>query len=288
MPRNLAVQLDQAPVEDIDLVSLQYYMYSDYAWIVDFSFSAIIVYTLTEMYYKVAPHRVEFNISILWCLLALMFCLRVLAAQTWVYIRTDDGGERVLLVTFTFAFLVFAMGVLVTDHIIEFGLEEGYKNFSEGEIVFLENQGIESSGPVSYLTFKVFLVILSVVIGALLTFPGIRMAKLHLDTLKYSQGQRLMQLMLQINYLLPLSVILMWVKPVGRNLFCGKGFGTARAIMYEDQFDGFRLILIVVMCILRLVFMPMFLQSHLNLAHEKIEKMKKESGRISNAISDYM
>ncbi|GFR63065.1 transmembrane protein 161B-like [Elysia marginata] len=280
IPRNLGVQLDQAQVEDVDLVPLQYY--SDYTWLMDFSISAVIIYVLTEVYYILAPHRVEFNISILWCLLALTFCVRVLASQAWVYMRTEEGGERILLITFTFFFLVFAMGVLVIgDHIIEFGLEEGYKNFSDGASQFLQKQGITSQGPVSF-SFKVFLVIFGTLTAALLTFPGIRMAKLHLDTLKYTQGSKILQLLLQINYLLPLFIVLMWVKPVGRDLFCGKGIVSLRALMYEDQFDGFRLILILVMCILRLALMPLFMQSHLNLAHEKIEKMKKESGRISN------
>ena len=282
IPRNLGIELDQAQVEDVDLVPLQYY--SDYTWLMDFSISAIIIYVLTEIYYILAPHRVEFNVSILWCLLALAFCVRVLISQAWVYMRTEEGGERVLLITFTFFFLVFAMGVLVIgDHIIEFGLEEGYRNFSDGAVQFLQKQGIASQGPVSFMTFKAILVIFGTVTAALLTFPGIRMAKLHLDTLKYTQGRRFLQLLLQINYLLPLFIVLMWVKPVGRDLFCGKGFASVRALLYEDQFDGFRLILILVMCALRLMLMPLFMQSHLNLAHEKVEKMKKESGRISNA-----
>ena len=281
LPRNIGIQLDQAQVEDVDLVPLQYY--SDYTWLMDFSISAVIVYVLTEIYYILAPHRVEFNVSILWCLLALAFCVRVLASQAWVYMRTEEGGERVLLITFTFFFLVFAMGVLVTgDHMIEFGLEEGYRNFSDGASQFLQKQGIASQGPVSFMTFKAFLVFFGTVTASLLTFPGIRMAKLHLDTLKYTQGRKILQLLLQVNYLLPLFIVLMWVRPLGRNLFCGRGFGSARPLLYEDQFDGFRLLLILVMCMLRLVLMPLFMQSHLNLAFEKVEKMKKESGRISN------
>ncbi|GFN80864.1 transmembrane protein 161b-like [Plakobranchus ocellatus] len=281
VPRNLGIQLDQARVEDIDLVTLQYY--SEYTWLMDFSISAVTIYVLTEIYYILAPHRVEFNVSVLWCLLAIVFCIKVLANQAWVYMRTEEGGERVLLITFTFFFLVFAMGVLVVgDHVIEFGLEEGYMNFSNGALHFLEKQGIASQGPLSFVTFKAILVIFSTLTAALFTFPGIRIAKLHLDSLKYAQDRKVLQLLLQINYLLPLFIVLMWVKPVGRDLFCGRGFATARAIMYEDQFDGFRLVLILAMCMLRLLLMPLFMQSHLNLAHEKIEKMKKESGRINN------
>ncbi|XP_012941495.1 transmembrane protein 161B [Aplysia californica] len=279
--RNIPLQLDQAPVEDIDLVPLQYY--SEYTWLMDFSLCALIIYVLTEIYYVVSPHRIELNLSVLWCLLAIAFCLRLLASQAWIYMRTQEGGERVLLVTFTFFYLVFAMGVLVVgENIIEFGLEEAYDNFSGNALVFLEKQGVTSHGPMSFMTYKAVLAFLGMVIGGLLTFPGLRMAKLHLDTLKYTQGRGLLQLLLQINYILPLVVALLWVKPIGRDLLCGKHFTYARAVIYEDQFEGLRFIIILVTCALRLVLMPLFLQSHLNLAHEKVENMKKESGRIGN------
>ncbi|KAH9504683.1 hypothetical protein Btru_062567 [Bulinus truncatus] len=281
VPRNLPIQLDQAPVEDIDLVSLQYY--SEYTWLMDFSLCAFIVYVLTEVYYVISPHRIEFNLSVLWCLLAIAFCVRILASQAWLYMRTEEGGERVLLFTFTFFFLVFAMGVLVVgDNIIEFGIEEGYKNFSLNAIEFLEKQGASSHGPVSFLTFKIVLAFLGMLVGGLLTFPGLRFSRLHQDSLKYTQGRKVLQMIIQINYLLPLVVILLWLKPVGRDLLCGKTIKFGRAVFYDDQFDGFRLHILLLFCGLRLLLMPIFLQSHLNLAYEKVENMKKESGRITN------
>lgn len=38
-------------------------------------------------------------------------------------------------------------------------------------------------GPVSKLTFKLFLAVLCSLIGAFLTFPGLRLAQMHLDAL---------------------------------------------------------------------------------------------------------
>lgn len=40
-----------------------------------------------------------------------------------------------------------------------------------------------SRGPVSKLTFKLFLAVLCSLIGAFLTFPGLRLAQMHLDAL---------------------------------------------------------------------------------------------------------
>jgi hypothetical protein len=74
-----------------------------------------------------------------------------------------------MCVTFGFFFLVFAMGILVVDEkILEFGLVDGYNNFSEGAESFLKQQGINSQGPISLMTFKIILAIICSVSGALL------------------------------------------------------------------------------------------------------------------------
>ena len=274
-------QLSVYQVEDIDLVPLQYY--SEYTWLMDFSLCAAIIYAMTEVYFLISPHRIELNLSLLWCLLSIAFGLRVLLSQAWVYMRTEEGGERMLLVTFTFFFLVVAMGSLVMgDHIIELGIEKGYDNFSGNALKFLENQGVTSHGPMSFLTYRIVLSFIGMLLGGLLTFPGLRFAKLHLDTLKYSEGRLVIKFLLQVNYFLPLLGSLLYLKPLGRDLLCGKHFISARALIYDDQFDGLRFIIILLCCVLRISLMPLFLQSHLNLAFEKVEKLKKETGRIGN------
>lgn len=52
--------------------------------------------------------------------------------------------------------------------------------------------------------------------------------------------------------------------------------------MTSDAFDSMRLIAIIVVVLLKLSFMPMYFQSYLNLAEQRLEKQKKESGRITN------
>lgn len=52
--------------------------------------------------------------------------------------------------------------------------------------------------------------------------------------------------------------------------------------MSSDMFDILRIVLILVVSVMRLGMMPYYLQSYLNLAYEKVEAQKKESGRISN------
>lgn len=50
----------------------------------------------------------------------------------------------------------------------------------------------------------------------------------------------------------------------------------------EKGYSNLRYILLLSFCVLRLSLVWRHLQSYLDMAHERIEKMKKETGRISN------
>ncbi|XP_045197951.2 transmembrane protein 161B-like [Mercenaria mercenaria] len=280
IPRSTPISLDTTKVEAIDLIHLHYY--EEYLWIVDFALSAVIVYTLTEIYYMFG-HANEMNISIIWCLLAIGFCTRILISQTVAYFKAEDGGERILIVTFGFFCLVLAMGVLVVDeNVLEFGLGAGYKNFSDGATLLLQKEGVESAGPVHFLTFKIILAFVCAIIGALMTFPGLRMSKLHLDSLKYSKENPAKQILLHLNFILPYVILFLWIKPIGRDILCGLNWRITTKVFSESVFDNFRIVTFAVMCILRLMLLPTHVQSHLNSAYEKVESIRKESGRISN------
>ena len=47
VPRNLDIQLETTKVTDTEVIQLRYY--TEYQWLVDFAFHAILVYTLTEV-----------------------------------------------------------------------------------------------------------------------------------------------------------------------------------------------------------------------------------------------
>ncbi|KAK3098521.1 hypothetical protein FSP39_020286 [Pinctada imbricata] len=280
VPRSIDIDLDTAKVELSDLVHLRYF--PDYQWLMDFCVSAFIVYILTEIYYALGP-RTELNMSMLWCLLAVGFCLRILFQQTSMYFTTKgDGWEMILCFLFGFFFLVSAMGILVVDEsILEFGLESGYKNFSEGAQAFLKLQGIESQGPVSLLTFKIILALLSALVGALLTFPGLRYGRLHISALKYSQENYFKQVILHLNFILPVVILFLWVKPIARQVICATHWKSKYKVLGEAEFESIRILLFSFLLIIRLLLMPMHLQGYLNMAYENIENMRKESGRIS-------
>uniref|UniRef100_A0A8C7CG57 Transmembrane protein 161B n=2 Tax=Oncorhynchus TaxID=8016 RepID=A0A8C7CG57_ONCKI len=242
IPKDIDLQLETKCITEVDTLALHYF--PEFQWLVDFTVAATVVYLITELYYTVAQPSGEMNISVVWCLLVLAFVIKTLFSLTAFYFKLEEGGERSLCITFAFFFFVKAMAILiVTENYLEFGLETGFANFSESATHFLENQGLESQGPISKLTFKLILALLCSLIGAFLTFPGLRLAQMHLDALNLT---------------------------------------TAKVTqMTEETYDTLRLWTILLLCVLRLAMMRHHLQAYLSLAQKGVEQMKKEAGRIS-------
>ncbi|XP_059132489.1 transmembrane protein 161B isoform X3 [Peromyscus eremicus] len=253
IPKDIDLHLETKSVTEVDTLALHYF--PEYQWLVDFTVAATVVYLVTEVYYSFMKPTQEMNISLVWCLLVLSFAIKVLFSLTTHYFKVEDGGERSVCVTFGFFFFVKAMAVLiVTENYLEFGLETGFTNFSDSAMQFLEKQGLESQGPVSKLTFKFFLAIFCSLIGAFLTFPGLRLAQMHLDALNLAT-EKITQTLLHINFLAPLFMVLLWVKPITKDYIMNPPLGKESV--------------------------PFHLQAYLNLAQKCVDQMKKEAGRIS-------
>uniref|UniRef100_A0A8C3ARJ2 Transmembrane protein 161B n=1 Tax=Cyclopterus lumpus TaxID=8103 RepID=A0A8C3ARJ2_CYCLU len=280
VPKDIDLQLETKCIAEVDTLALHYF--PEFQWLVDFTVAATLVYLITELYYSVAQPSGEMNISVVWCLLVLAFVLKTLFSITAHYFKLEEGGERSLCITFAFFFFVKAMAILiVTENYLEFGLETGFANFSDSALQFLEHQGLESQGPISKLTFKLILALLCSLIGAFLTFPGLRLAQMHLDALNLTTA-KFTQTLLHINFLSPLIMVLLWVKPLTKDYIMNPTLEKENVpLMTEDTYDTLRLWAIILMCMLRLAMMRHHMQAYLNLAQKGVDQMKKEAGRIS-------
>lgn len=280
LPKTVPVQLEMAPIKPVDLLPLHFY--TEYQWLMDFCICGLFIYCATELYYALFHPVNELNLSMLWCTVMLGFTLRVMFSITSIYFRTEEGGERMLCVMFGFFFLVLAMAVLIVDEeMLEFGLLPAYQNFSTSAVRFLEGQGFESAGPVSLLTVRIVLAIFCALLGAFFTFPGLRLAKMHTDALKYTSGRPFLQLLLHINLITPLLISLLWVRPLFREYLVKREIN-GRVLLSDDTFDIARLGIIFVFCIFRFCLTWQHLQAHLNMAYDKVANLKKEAGRISS------
>lgn len=283
VPKSLDIQLEAAKVQPIDVMPMKFY--SEFQWLVDFAFCALFIYVATEAYYALVQPRNEYNLSMMWAVLVIGFCLKVLYSLTAMYFNKDGDGEWVICVVLGVFFLVFAMVILVVnDEILEFELDAAYRNFSAGAKEMLAKQGIDSEGPASLLTFRIMLAIIAALLGSFLSFPGLRLAKMHLDSLKYARERPFLQLLLYTNMVFPLLLSIMWVRPVIREqlVYTQSNSNSSTYLIKPQTFEAARIIAVIFFCVLRFCLTWTHLQSHLNMACAKMEELKKEAGRISS------
>lgn len=55
------------------------------------------------------------------------------------------------------------------------------------------------------------------VLGSLFTFPGLRMAKMHWDSLRYCRENKFLQILLNISFVLPFILVILWIRPISRD-----------------------------------------------------------------------
>nr|XP_054751774.1 transmembrane protein 161B-like [Lytechinus pictus] len=286
VPKSIDIDLGTETLQPPHLLTIRFY--GEFKWLLDFIVMATIVYTVTEAYYALVDTKGDLNLSLIWMVMGVFFTLHVLFSLTSLYFKSDDAGEMALCVTFGFLFLVVAMAVIVIDEkYLEFGVDDAYDDFLEGANEHLAYSELESQGPMSRTTFEFLLAFVAALLGAFMTFPGLRLAKMHIDALKYNAHLPYMQILLHTSFLFPLLISLLWVKPIARDYVRSPTLGkkvnvSGDALMSDETFDIVRVSFIPVFAVLRLALMTQHLQAYLNMAHERIEQMKKEAGRISS------
>ena len=211
VPRNISVPLSAQEVQTLDVIQLPYY--AELQWLIDFGVYALIIYLFTEIYYFLVPNNNEYNLSLIWCSLVVAFSLYVISLEyqsidvllyyrkilfsiTRLYFKSDESiGERSLCIVSGSLFFLAAMIVLIADeNLLEFGLEPAYRSFNESAFKLLEAHSLleTASGPSSLLMLKFWLAVWCGLIGAFFIFPGMRVAKMHLDALTYASGNYLL------------------------------------------------------------------------------------------------
>ncbi|KAM4809208.1 transmembrane protein 161A [Rhinophrynus dorsalis] len=281
VPRDIDLHLDTKPITTIDALVLRYFL--EYQWFIDFALYSTIIYLFTEGYYCLVDAENEFNIGILWCLMTIIFSVKVLFTVMKHYFRSEEGGERSVCLTFAFLFLIIAMIVMVVrEEYLEFGLEPGLASIFHNLELFLDRQGWQLSVPVAKLAFKISLVSVCSFLGACLTFPGLRLAQTHLDALKMAADRPMLQLLLHASFLPPVIVVVLWIRPITRDFLLNAPMGKESVqLMSNSAYNTFRLWIIVIMSLLRLSLTRFHLQAYLRLADCWVDQMKREAGRIS-------
>ncbi|XP_035140606.1 transmembrane protein 161A isoform X2 [Callithrix jacchus] len=310
VPRDAPFQLETCPLTTVDALVLRFFL--EYQWFVDFAVYSGGVYLFTEAYYYVLGPAKETNIAVFWCLLTVAFSIKAFLTVTRLYFSSEEGGERSVCLTFAFLFLLLAMLVqVVREETLELGLEPGDLSLTPwllcdffvfgvlqfDSIVSRPGQhdpelgatseearlglGVSPGLPVAKLAIRVGLAVVGSVLGAFLTFPGLRLAQTHRDALTMSEDRPMLQFLLHTSFLSPLFILWLWTKPIARDFLHQPPFGeTPFSLLSDSAFDSGRLWLLVVLCLLRLAVTRPHLQAYLCLAKARVEQLRREAGRI--------
>ncbi|XP_063084094.1 transmembrane protein 161A isoform X2 [Cavia porcellus] len=278
VPRDVPLQLETCPLTQVDTVVLRFFL--EYQWFVDFSVYAGGVYLFTEAYFYLLGPR-EANISVFWCLLIVAFSIKVLATLTQLYFSVQ-GGERAVCCASAFLFLLLAMLVqAVREDVLELGLEPGLASVTQNLEPLLKQLGWDWALPVATVVIRVGLAMVGSVLGAFLTFPGLRLAQTHRDALTMAEDRPLLQFLLHTSFLSPLFALWLWTKPIARDFLRQEPAGASpRGLLSDSAFDSLRLWVLVVLCLLRLVVTRPHLQAYLCLAKARVEQLRKEAGQV--------
>uniref|UniRef100_A0AC11D4C0 Transmembrane protein 161A n=1 Tax=Ovis aries TaxID=9940 RepID=A0AC11D4C0_SHEEP len=157
----------------------------------------------------------------------------------------------------------------------------GLDSMSQNLEPLLKMQGWDWALPLVKLAIRVGLAVVGSMLGAFLTFPGLRLAQTHHDALTMSEDRPMLQLLLHTSFLSPLFVLWLWTKPMARDFLHQAPLGrTSFSLLSDSAFDSLRLWVLVVLCLLRLAVTRPHLQAYLCLAKTRVEQLRREAGRI--------
>ncbi|XP_023103534.1 transmembrane protein 161A isoform X2 [Panthera onca] len=236
---------------------------------------------LEAYYYALGPAK-ETNIAVFWCLLTVAFSIKMFLTVTRLYFSAEEGGERSVCLTFAFLFLLLAMLVqVVREETLELGLEPGLASMTQNLEPLLKMQGWDWALPLAKLAIRMGLAFVGSMLGAFLTFPGLRLAQTHLDALTMSEDRPMLQFLLQMSFLSPLIILGLWTKPIARDFLHQAPAGEMTfSLLSDSAFDSLRLWVLVALCLLRLAVTRPHLQAYLCLAKARVEQLRREAGRI--------
>nr|KAF6402718.1 transmembrane protein 161A [Rousettus aegyptiacus] len=170
---------------------------------------------------------------------------------------------------------------VVPEEILELGLEPGLASMTQNVEPLLKTQGWDWAFPLAKLAIRVGLAVLGSMLGAFLTFPGLRLAQTHRDALTMSEDQPMLQFLLHTSFLSPLFILWLWTRPIARDFLHQAPFGkTHFSLLSDSAFNSLRLWVLVALCLLRLLVTRPHLQAYLCLAKSRVEQLRREAGCI--------
>lgn len=145
IPEGCTVELSMSPVVPYDLNFIKYT--DDFQTFVDLSLAAIGIYLTTEFYLNVIVRSSdEINLSLIWCLMALVYGLGALVNITVNYLRSSSEAS-LLYVFAALSFVLSLVAQMADARLFDFQLIDAFKNVSRTTRQLIEIQSSSVNTP---------------------------------------------------------------------------------------------------------------------------------------------
>ena len=281
VPKNTAISLTTAPVQPVELHLLHYF--SEFRWLVDVGVAAITVYIATCIYFSLRARAAvtEYNLSVIWLIVLLLFATSVLSSLTRVYFSEELSRERSIIIVFTTLFFVFALGILLVDeNILQFRLDESHKNITNciEKLLHAYIADPENFVLLPMWAFKMVLAFVASLLSATLIYPSFRYSEMQFNVVITTQSV-VTKALVRLCYLMPLFCLGLWIKPFTKDVF--SELDIIHILGKDLYYETFRHWSVLLFCILRVCLFKIHLQNYLDVASLRVEDLKKEQGRIT-------
>lgn len=278
------VKLHAAIMTVRDLELLHYS--EDLEWIVDLALMSLFSYIITEVQFFVYPSTNDSNFSLLWALLVITYCVKTLWKLTATYFRNEQTiGERSICIVSGCFFLLTAMVILiVSENYLEFGLESAYRSFNQSASAFVKHNKLTSESarpttkPVSFILVKFSIAVICSLVGLVFTFPGLKFGLLHKSLLDKSNTSIYQNLVCNLNFIAPLFVVCLWIRPIARELVQRQSY----FLTDDTAFDIFRIYTIIFISAFRFFLLPKYLSCFLSSGNKRVRKLRNRGGATTN------
>ena len=281
VPKSSAIKLISTPVTISDLQHIRYF--AEFRWLLDVAVAALAVYITTCIYYSIKFSAIvtEYNLSVIWMIVLLIFSLSLLLSLTTVYFDEQLSRERSIIIVFTTLFFVFALGILLIDeNTLQFRLSDSHANITQcvANLLHAYIVDIDHFVLLPVWAFKMILAIVASFLSATLIFPSFRYSEMQFNVVTITSSV-VTKGLVRLCYLMPLFCLGMWIKPFTKDLF--SELDIINIFGQDIYHETFRHWSVLTYCGLRTALFKLHLQNYLNLASLRVEDLQKEQGRIT-------
>ncbi|CAF0753017.1 unnamed protein product [Didymodactylos carnosus] len=300
IPNDISLELKLIPLVHRDVIQVKYA--DEFFSLIDFSSASIFIFILTELYMWLVPIIRggsatgsvvinELNLSLLWCTISIVLCVWTLLRIVRQYLKSDEGSLCVIFGTLSF---LISMCIQYFDEkIFHINLKETYGNISNitSQVYKVD---IDDDGDVqkqylnrNFIYIVVILSLFSSLLSVILFFPAFRFGQIQQLFIKKPQTtikQRLILLLTIINFVLPLFICLLWLKPITKTLQLNvfSKIATEDTVIDERQLSRLKIVLTILSIAIRLLLFKLYIQTYLDTAYDRVKCIYEQQQQQTN------